>query len=113
MKRLGSFLDGIYGFDGMSCFLLAVSVILNLLTGLWPSQAVNNVNLISYLPLLWCIFRVFSHNYEKREQENEKFLHMIRPICENEKKKPKQNYSAFLNVRCVSRNFVSRKEREK
>ena len=100
MKRLGSFLDGIYGFDGMSCFLLAVSVILNLLTGLWPSQAVNNVNLISYLPLLWCIFRVFSHNYEKREQENKK-------------KKPKQNYSAFLNVRCVSRNFVSRKEREK
>ena len=78
MKRLGSFLDGIYGFDGMSCFLLAVSVILNLLTGLWPSQAVNNVNLISYLPLLWCIFRVFSHNYEKREQENEKCKQKLR-----------------------------------
>ena len=117
MKRLGSFLDGIYGFDGMSCFLLAVSVILNLLTGLWPSQAVNNVNLISYLPLLWCIFRVFSHNYEKREQENEKFLHMIRPICENVIEKREEKAEAklfrFFNVRCVSRNFVSRKEREK
>ena len=87
MKRLGSFLDGIYGFDGMSCFLLAVSVILNLLTGLWPSQAVNNVNLISYLPLLWCIFRVFSHNYEKREQENEKFFKC--PLCKQKLRVPK------------------------
>ena len=102
MKRLGSFLDGIYGFDGMSCFLLAVSVILNLLTGLWPSQAVNNVNLISYLPLLWCIFRVFSHNYEKREQENEKFLHMIRPICENviEKREEKAEAKLFRFFKC-------------
>ena len=102
MKRLGSFLDGIYGFDGMSCFLLAVSVILNLLTGLWPSQAVNNVNLISYLTLLWCIFRVFSHNYEKREQENEKFLHMIRPICENviEKREEKAEAKLFRFFKC-------------
>ena len=30
MKRLGSFFDEIYGFDGMSSFLLFISVILNL-----------------------------------------------------------------------------------
>ena len=29
MKRLGSFFDEIYGFDGMSSFLLFISVILN------------------------------------------------------------------------------------
>ena len=32
MKRLGSFFDEIYGFDGMSSFLLFISVILNLVT---------------------------------------------------------------------------------
>ena len=83
MKRLGSFFDEIYGFDGMSSFLLFISVILNLVTGMWPSQAVNNFNLISYLPLLGCIFRVFSRNHERRAHENECFLKLARPLCEN------------------------------
>ena len=83
MKRLESFFDEIYGFDGMSSFLLFISVILNLVTGMWPSQAVNNFNLISYLPLLGCIFRVFSRNHERRAHENECFLKLARPLCEN------------------------------
>ena len=65
MKRLGSFFDEIYGFDGMSSFLLFISVILNLVTGMWPSQAVNNFNLISYLPLLRCIFGYFHATMKK------------------------------------------------
>ena len=60
MKRLGKYIY--YKLFLMECpALLFISVILNLVTGMWPSQ-VNNFNLISYLPLLGCIFRVFSRN---------------------------------------------------
>ena len=103
MKRLESFFDEIYGFDGMSSFLLFISVILNLVTGMWPSQAVNNFNLISYLPLLGCIFRVFSRNHERRAHENECFLKLAReeqaeaklfrffkcPVCKQKLRVPK------------------------
>lgn len=96
MKRLGSFFDEIYGFDGMSSFLLFISVILNLVTGMWPSQAVNNFNLISYLPLLGCIFRVFSRNHERRAHENECFLKLARPLCENIIEKREEQAEAKL-----------------
>ena len=102
MKRLGSFFDEIYGFDGLSCGLLVLSIIIKLVTGLCPSQAVNKFNLISYLPLLWCVFRVFSHNYEKRQRENEKFLNFIRPLCENiiEKREEKAEAKLFRFFKC-------------
>ena len=102
MKRLGSFFDEIYGFDGMSSFLLFISVILNLVTGMWPSQAVNNFNLISYLPLLGCIFRVFSRNHERRAHENECFLKLARPLCENiiEKREEQAEAKLFRFFKC-------------
>ena len=102
MKRLGSFFDEIYGFDGMSSFLLFISVILNLVTGMWPPQAVNNFNLISYLPLLGCIFRVFSRNHERRAHENECFLKLARPLCENiiEKREEQAEAKLFRFFKC-------------
>ena len=102
MKRLGSFFDEIYGFDGMSSFLLFISVILNLVTGMWPSQAVNNFNLISYLPLLGCIFRVFSRNHERRAHENECFLKLARLLCENiiEKREEQAEAKLFRFFKC-------------
>ena len=102
MKRLGSFFDEIYGFDGMSSFLLFISVILNLVTGMWPSQVVNNFNLISYLPLLGCIFRVFSRNHERRAHENECFLKLARPLCENiiEKREEQAEAKLFRFFKC-------------
>ena len=102
MKRLGSFFDEIYGFYGMSSFLLFISVILNLVTGMWPSQAVNNFNLISYLPLLGCIFRVFSRNHERRAHENECFLKLARPLCENiiEKREEQAEAKLFRFFKC-------------
>ena len=117
MKRLGSFFDEIYGFDGMSSFLLFISVILNLVTGMWPSQAVNNFNLISYLPLLGCIFRVFSRNHERRAHENECFLKLARPLCENIIEKREEQAEAklfrFFNAQFASRNSEFQKERER
>ena len=96
------FFDEIYGFDGMSSFLLFISVILNLVTGMWPSQAVNNFNLISYLPLLGCIFRVFSRNHERRAHENECFLKLARPLCENiiEKREEQAEAKLFRFFKC-------------
>ena len=102
MKRFGSFLNEIYGFDGLSCGLLLLSIMINLITGLWPSESVHHFNLISYVPLLYCIFRVFSHNYEKRERENEKFLALIQPLCEKllQRKEEKEEAKLFRFFKC-------------
>ena len=68
MNGFKDFLKGIYGFDGLSCGLLFLSILINLLTACIPNEAVQRWNVLSFLPLLLCLFRVFSHNYEKRDR---------------------------------------------
>ena len=117
MKRLESFFDEIYGFDGMSSFLLFISVILNLVTGMWPSQAVNNFNLISYLPLLGCIFRVFHATMkEERMKMNASLswlVHCVRILLKSVRNRQRPSYFASSNARFASRNSEFQKERER
>lgn len=96
MKESGSFFDGIYGFDALSCGLLLLSVILNLFTGLFPNEVLNQLNLISFLPLILCVLRFFSHNHEKREAENEKFTAMLHPIFEGMAERGEERKEAKL-----------------
>lgn len=83
MRNLGRFFEGIYGFDGLSCGLILLGVVMNLIMGLVPSKAVNQCSVLSFLPLLICILRVLSHNHERRRRENQRFIAMIRPLCES------------------------------
>lgn len=80
MNRFKDFLHGIYGIDGLSCGLLLLSVILNLITAFLPGVMSQRWNLLSFLPLLLCILRALSHNHQKRDRENQIFLKLLSPF---------------------------------
>lgn len=80
MNGFKDFMKGIYGFDGLSCGLLFLSIIINLVTAFVPYQPLHRWNVVSFLPLLLCIMRVLSHNHEKRERENRRFLQWMHPL---------------------------------
>lgn len=63
-------MSGRYGFDQLSGFLCIVSLILVVL-GAWLSGFLYWVGLAL---LIWCYFRIFSRNVQKRYAENMKYL---------------------------------------
>ena len=64
------FMSGRYGFDQLNGFLCILSLILVVL-GAWLSGFLYWVGLAL---LLWCYFRIFSRNIQKRYAENMKYL---------------------------------------
>lgn len=102
MERFKNFFHGIYGFDGLSCGLLFLSILINLVTAVIPVEAVQRCNGISFLPMLLFFFRFFSHNHKKREQENEKFMKMFRPVFEyfDQKNQEREQAQIFRFFKC-------------
>lgn len=63
-------MSGRYGFDQLNGFLCILSLILVVL-GAWLSGFLYWVGLAL---LLWCYYRIFSRNIQKRYAENMKYL---------------------------------------
>lgn len=77
MNWLQRFMAGRYGSDQLNFALLVLCLLLSLIsqiTGLYV------LLLISYLPLLFAIFRMFSRNIYKRRAENAWFLKFWTPV---------------------------------
>ena len=66
-ERIQRFMYGRYGVDGLGKFLSWTSVILLLCSMLFGFDVLYFVSLGL---LVWCYFRVFSRNVQKRYQEN-------------------------------------------
>lgn len=84
MNRFRNFMMGRYGTDKLGIALLILSMILSWtgsLTGLEP------LVVVSYVPFIWCIYRMFSKNIYVRMNENNKFLTKYTPIETAIKKK--------------------------
>ena len=64
------FMSGRYGFDQLNGFLCILSLILVVL-GAWLSGFLYWLGLAL---LLWCYYRIFSRNIQKRYAENMKYL---------------------------------------
>lgn len=108
MNRLKDFFNGIYGFDGLSCGLLFLSIIINLITAMIPSDTAKHLNIISYIPIIICLFRVFSHNHYKRRAENQKFMKLLQPVFEyfenhSEKKEQAKLFKFFKCPVCTQK----------
>nr|WP_312290765.1 hypothetical protein [Clostridium chromiireducens] len=73
MEWLRRFMYGRYGGDNLSKALLVLSFILLMITNLLP-RALIGLELIAYIPTLVCVYRIFSRNIYKRQQENYKYL---------------------------------------
>ena len=70
-ERFNRFMQGRYGFDDFSGFLLGVSVVLLLLNMFFRIPLLNTAALAV---LAWLYFRVLSRNYARRAAENRKYL---------------------------------------
>lgn len=57
MDRFKNFFHGIYGIDALSCGLLFLSILINVLTAVIPVPALQRLNPIGLIPLLICILR--------------------------------------------------------
>lgn len=89
-RRIGdwfrNFMLGRYGSDKLNVALLIFGVILMMLGSLlgkrlaWASW----LTLLSYVPLFWCIFRMYSRNIEARRRENSAFLNFFNHLRDRE-----------------------------
>ena len=70
------FMEGRYGSDRLTTFILGAAVVLVLIYSLFFRGTVVQVILwlLSYALMFWAIFRMLSRNVYKRYQENRKFL---------------------------------------
>lgn len=76
-RRFMEFMNGRYGADQLSRFMLGVCVVclvLNIFT------RVQGLYLVALIILGVCYFRMFSRNYVKRSAENQKYLDMTQGI---------------------------------
>ncbi|NOW87203.1 DNA-directed RNA polymerase subunit RPC12/RpoP [Clostridium beijerinckii] len=73
MDRLRRFMFGRYGGDELSKALLVLSVILLLIMNFVPKD-LKFLTILAYIPVIICMFRIFSRNIYKRRNENYKYL---------------------------------------
>ncbi|GEP64432.1 hypothetical protein [Clostridium beijerinckii] len=73
MDRLRRFMFGRYGGDELSKALLILSFILLLIMNFVPKD-LRFLTILAYIPVIICMFRIFSRNIYKRRNENYKYL---------------------------------------
>ncbi len=77
MKWLNKYMQGRAGGDHFSIFLLLTSIVITLagrITG------ISMIELLSYIPLIYGVYRMFSKNIQQRRMENYKFMMKISPL---------------------------------
>jgi DNA-directed RNA polymerase subunit RPC12/RpoP len=73
MDRLRRFMFGRYGGDELSKALLVLSFILLLIMNFVPKD-LRFLTILAYIPVIICMFRIFTRNIYKRRNENYKYL---------------------------------------
>ena len=89
-RRIGdwfrNFMLGRYGSDKLNVALLVSGIVLMLLgsiLGKFTTWA-GVFTLLSYLVLIWCMFRMYSRNIDARRRENAAFLNFFNHIKDKE-----------------------------
>lgn len=72
-EKFRKFMIGRYGVDSLSKFMLGTAVVLLVFAMGFQD---NFLNTLACLLVLLCYFRMFSRNYQKRAEENQKFLEL-------------------------------------
>lgn len=89
-RRIGdwfrNFMMGRYGSDKLNLCLLAVGIVLMLLGSILGSRYTwaAFLSLLCYVPLVWCIFRMYSRNLEARRRENAAFVNFFAHLKDRE-----------------------------
>ena len=78
---LQRFMMGRYGTDKLNTWILGAGVTACLISVLIPVPLVKLIlTTVSYILLIWSIFRCFSRNTYKRYRENQKYLQFVQKI---------------------------------
>ena len=116
-ERLQRFMQGRYGVDQLSNFIVVVAVVLLVIELFLPSFKIRSiVNLVAVCMLVYSYFRIFSRNHYKRYAENERFLKYFVRIQRWFTKKEdlhKGRRTVSLNVHAANNPFVCRKGKER
>jgi hypothetical protein len=86
MNWLKKVMYGRYGGDHLSRALLILSFILIVIAGALP-RSLSGLLFIGYIPTFVCIFRIFSRDIYKRQQENYKYLKIKNSVVTGFKQK--------------------------
>lgn len=74
-ERLSRFMQGRYGVDQLSNFIVVIALVIMLVELFFPVRIVRSLmNTLAVLLLVFSYFRIFSRNHYKRYAENERFL---------------------------------------
>ena len=98
-RRIGdwfrNFMLGRYGSDKLNTWLLGAGIVLMLIGSVFGKKfaVASWCSLLSYVPLFWCIFRMYSRNIEARRRENAAFVNFFHRIKDKE-------YRYFRCPRC-------------
>ena len=74
---LRRFFSGRYGTDPLNRFLLYVALgclLLGWLGGKYLAAWMSVFNVLAYVPLIWCIVRMYSRNFAARRRENAAYM---------------------------------------
>ena len=84
---MAKFMAGRYGTDKLNMTILGVGVALSLVSMFIRVPLANLIlTVLSYVLLIWALFRSFSRNTYKRYQENRKFLQFFDRLKDQEHK---------------------------
>ena len=82
---LHRFMEGRYGSDKLNTAILMVALVLVLVYTFLPFGLVKIILwIISYVLMIWAIFRMLSRNTYRRYQENRRFLQIVDGIRDRE-----------------------------
>ncbi len=73
-EKLIRFMQGRYGVDQLSKFLLILGLIVVVISALFNSRVSLILYILGWLLVIYCYFRVFSRNIPKRYAENQAYL---------------------------------------
>lgn len=73
MNRFRQFMNGRYGVDNFSRFLIYTSVIITLIGTI---TRINLLVTLAYIPLVYSLYRILSKDINKRIQENYKYFNI-------------------------------------
>ena len=76
-NALRRFMYGRYGSDQLNVFLIVAYLVLLLLSGL-PGLGI--LEIVSFVLVVWSLFRMLSRNYAARRAENARFLKLAGPV---------------------------------
>ncbi len=76
-EKMREFMYGRYGGDQLGIFLLGIGVALCLVSSF---SRLYWLGFIAYVPLIYASFRMYSRNTYKRQQENQRFRLILRPL---------------------------------